>query len=397
MRKKQYRVFILYLVLVTSLIQACGSVPKRNALPEELSVVSEIPGVPMAKYWGDVPSPYAIIMAHDDPEILRQRFPAFVGKPFKMLAISGGGANGAFGAGLLAGWTEAGTRPQFSVVTGISTGALTAPFAFLGSSYDHVIREVYTTTTTEDIVNMRSTLQTITSDAAGDTAPLRALIAKHVNEEVVEKIADEYRQGRLLLVGTTNLDAMRPVTWNIGEIAISGAPGALELIHDVLLASASIPVAFPPVMIGVEAEGQQYDEMHVDGGASRQSFLVNFGVDFNLILDHLQTSGRPSAYVIRNAWLAPKWKEVDPKLMTIAGRTVSSLTRTQGLGDLYREYLSAEEFEFDYNLAYIPDDFEAEMTEGFDPVYMKKLFDLGFTMAREGYPWSTTPPGVESH
>ena len=169
---------------------------------------------------------------------LRERFPALYKKPFTALAISGGGSKGAFTAGLINGWTAAGTRPKFSVVTGISTGALCAPFVFLGSAYDAKLKEVYTEYSTKDMVIMRSKWDTIRNDSAADTAPLRKLIAKYIDESVMQEIAAEYRKGRFLYISTTNLDAMRPVVWNIGRIAASGAPGALDLIHDAMLASA---------------------------------------------------------------------------------------------------------------------------------------------------------------
>ena len=328
-------------------------------------------------------------------EKLRQRFPAIYGQQIIMLAISGAGENGAFGAGLLNGWIVAGTRPQFSIVTGISTGALIAPFAYLGPAYDAQIKEMYTKYSTKDLLKKRSLLNTIKNDAAVDTAPLRAMIAKYFDETTMQAIAAEYRKGRFLLIDTTNMDAARAVTWNIGAIAISGVPGALELIRDVMLASASIPIAFPPVMIEVEANGQRYDEMHVDGGTVRQSFLFSFGVDNKALAQRLNVKGQARAYVIRNAKLEPVWETVDPKIFAIAGRSASSMIRSQGIGDLYREYQGTRQYGFDFNLAHIPHDFDLKEKEAFDPVYMGKLFELGYNMAKDGYPWIKAPPGVK--
>lgn len=387
-------VVLLAFTFLALLAQGCASAPPRNPLPQNLYAQSQIPGIPYARYWGDEAPPYSERMINASTEKLRQLYPALYGQQITFLAISGGGENGAFSAGLMNGWTAAGTRPQFSMVTGISTGGLIAPFAYLGPAYDAQIKEMYTKYSTKDLLIKRSLLNTINNDAAVDTAPLRAMIAKYFDEAVMQAIAAEYRKGRLLLIGTTNMDAERAVTWNIGEIATSGVPGALELIGDVMLASASIPVAFPPVMIEVEANGQRYDEMHTDGGTSRQSFLFSFGMNLKALEQRLNTKGQ-KAYVIRNAKLAPLWESVDRKILAIAGRAAASMIRAQGIGDLYREYEGAIQYGFDYNLASIPDDFEVEEKEPFDPVYMGKLFERGYNMAKDGYPWIKAPPGVK--
>src|SRR5262249_31665013 len=164
---------------------------------------------------------------------------------------------------LLCGWTAADTRPEFKIVTGISTGALTAPFAFLGPEYDGTLREVYTTIRTKDIIEPRSTLSGIIGDALADNTPLLRLLRRKGDDRVMQAIAAEYQRGRVLLVGTTNLDAQRGVVWNVTAIAASGNPRALALIHQILLASAAIPAAFPPIMIDVEVDGRRYQEMHV--------------------------------------------------------------------------------------------------------------------------------------
>lgn len=387
-------VVLLAFTFLALLAQGCASAPPRNPLPNDLYAQAKVQDITYARYWGDAPPPYAKRLMSASREELRQRFPAIYGQQLTMLAISGGGQDGAFGAGLLNGWTAAGTRPQFSIVTGISTGALIAPFAYLGPAYDAQIKEMYTKYSTKDLLKKRSLLNMIKNDAAVDTALLRGMIAKYFDETIMQAIAAEHRKGRFLLIGTTNMDAARAVTWNIGAIAISGAPGALELIRDVMLASASIPIAFPPVMIMVEANGQRYDEMHMDGGTARQSFLFSFGVDMKVLAQRLNTKGH-KAYVIRNAKLASAWKNVDRNIFSIAGRAAASMIRAQGIGDLYREYMGTRQYEFDFNLALIPEDFDVEEKELFDPVYMGKLFERGYNMAKDGYPWIKTPPGIK--
>jgi hypothetical protein len=383
------------LPVILALVAGCVSVPKRNPVPEDLVTSAHIPGMPRARLWGDEVPPWAKEWYALSKEEVAKLYPAITGRPHNYLAISGGGANGAFGGGLLVGWTAAGTRPEFTMVSGISTGALMAPFAFLGPDYDHVIEEVYTTTTTKDIAKKRSKLAAITSNAAASTEPLQELIARHVDETVMQAIAVEHNRGRNLIVGTTNLDIKRPVIWNLGRIATSGHPDALEWLRKVLLASASIPGAFPPVLMEVEAGGETYDEMHVDGGAAAQVFFYPAGLNWDLLLKKLDVPGTARIYIIRNSRIEPKWKPVKNRLLPIMGSSVSALIRTQGIGDLYRIYQTAQKDGLDYNLAYIPADFDETAEEQFDPVYMKQLFDLGYDLAEDGYPWEKLPPHME--
>jgi hypothetical protein len=312
------------------------------------------------------------------------------------LAISGGGANGAFTAGLLNGWTAAGNRPQFKAVTGISTGALIAPFAFLGPEYDETLRKFYTGITTKDILTQRSVLAAITDDALTDNAPLRKLIAGLVDQKLLDAIAAEYRKGRLLLIGTTNLDAQRAVIWNIGAIATSGHPRALELIREILIASAAIPAAFPPVMMDVEVDGQHYQEMHVDGGTVTQVFLYPPSLKVKELAEAAGVQRDRRVYIVRNARLEPEWAETPRRTLSIAGRAVSSLIATQGIGDLYRTYLNTQRDGIDYNLVFIPSDFKLQPREAFDKDYMQKLFDVGFELGKKGGFWKKTPPAFES-
>ncbi len=190
------------------------------------------------------------------------------------LAISGGGENGAYGAGLLTGWTALGTRPEFKGVTGVSTGALIAPFAFLGPAYDAQLERFYTTIDRGDVMRSRGLITALLRDSLYDSTPLLNLIRGALTPEMVAAIGREYSEkGRLLLVGTTNLDVPVGVLWNIGDIAASGRQDATELIAKILLASASIPGAFPPVMIDIESGGHHFQEMHVDGGTVAQVML----------------------------------------------------------------------------------------------------------------------------
>jgi len=390
---------LIKLILVSVwllVITGCSGNPERHILPIELTSQAVIPGVPEARFWGDEwPKFSQDNLSSSTEEQLRHDFDGVYEVPHNYLAISGGGANGAFGAGLLAGWTASGTRPEFTMVTGVSTGALTAPFAFLGADYDDELKKVFTTTTTKDIAIERSLIGTLLGDSLADTTPLKNLIKRYITPEIIDEIGKEFKRGRRLFIGTVNLDAGRSVIWNIGAIAVSDYAEKHSLIREIMRASAAIPVAFPPVMIPVEANGKQYDEMHVDGGTGSQVFVYPSAIDWHVITEKLKVVGDPEVYIIRNAFLEPDYNGVLRNLMPIAGRSIDSLIRTQGIGDLYQIYALCERDGNDFNLAHIPADFTEVPTEGFDPVYMTKLYKRGYQMAVKGYPWETTPPGFD--
>jgi predicted acylesterase/phospholipase RssA len=312
------------------------------------------------------------------------------------LSISGGGDNGAFGAGLLTGWTERGDRPRFDLVTGVSTGALIAPFAFLGPSYDHVLKQVYTETSPDRIYKNRSLLSGLLEDGLADTTPLYQLISVYIDAEFLKKVAYEYTaRGRWLLVGTTNLDAGVPVVWNMGKIASLGTPEALELFRRVLLASASIPGAFPPVMFDVTLNGVTHHEMHVDGGVSAQVFLYPTVLAKRMKEANLVRRKDLSAYIIRNSRLDTGWQETDRATLTIVGRAISQLIQAQGMGDIYRIYQTTQNDQVKFNLAFIGPDFKQAHTKEFDTVYMKALYEYARQQSLKGYPWSHEPPGID--
>ncbi len=311
--------------------------------------------------------------------------------PAYYLAVSGGGDNGAFGAGLLNGWTETGQRPQFKGVTGVSTGALIAPFAFLGPSYDHVLREVYTTINADRIYRARGLTAALFDDAMADTTPLAGIIAKYADASFLDAIAAEYRKGRFLLIGTTDLDAQRPVIWNIGAIAASGHPQALHLVRQILRASAAIPGLFQPVLIDVELDGKKYQELHVDGGAIAQLFLYPPSVD----LRSVGVVRERRAYIIRNARLDPDYAMSERRTISIAGRAISTMLAASGRNDVLRVYFTSKRDGVDYNLAYIPPDFTTPKKSEFDNDYMRPLFEEGHRLAAGGYPWAKYPPGYD--
>ena len=262
----------LVLCLATTLgilLSACSTFDRKSAVPAELRRDAVVVGldIPNARFFRDQP---ALISAEQERALIREAKHLGVGRGGELptaylLALSGGGDNGAFGAGLLVGWTAHGDRPKFKIVTGVSTGSLIAPLAFLGPEYDAELTEVYTTIDQSNVFEKRFITAALLQNAMADTAPLYATISRYFDERKMARIAEEYDKGRLLVIQTTDLDAGRPVMWNIGAIARSGRPEALNLICHILLASASIPAAFPPVLFDVEANGAPYQEMHVDG------------------------------------------------------------------------------------------------------------------------------------
>ncbi|MDG4561932.1 MAG: patatin-like phospholipase family protein [Candidatus Competibacter sp.] len=386
-------------LLALLLASGCATPTRLAAVPENLQNQAQLPGLEDVRYRIGNADDLAK-MAREGMESVKreQAYLETSGHkgslpPAVYLAISGGGDNGAFGAGLLNGWTTAGDRPTFKLVTGVSTGALTAPFAFLGSDYDATLKEVYTTISAKDIVEPRGFLAALTDDAMADNKPLRNLIGKYVNQELLDAIAAEYAKGRILLVGTTDLDARRGIIWNMTKIATIKDPRALELFQTLLVASAAIPGAFPPVLIDVEANGQPYQEMHVDGGATAQVFVYPPSLNIKESLRKNGVVRERRAYVIRNSRLDPDWAQVERRAMSIAGRAISSLIQTQGLGDLYRIYLTTQRDGVDFNLAYIPASFNAPHQEEFDTEFMRQLYALGYDMAAKGYPWQKAPPG----
>ncbi len=386
---------LAFTTAVAVVISGCIVVPERNAVPESLVDEAAVTGFEKeVRYWGDEAPPYSTAWTTLSDEEIERRFSGIIGREHNYLALSGGGSNGAFGAGLLVGWTAHGDRPEFTIVTGISTGALIAPFAFLGSKYDDELKKAYTETTTADIVEKRGILAMFRKDAAADTTPFRETLAEFYDQDVIDELGAEYRKGRQLLIGTTNIDTLRSVLWNVTRIAASGSPDALALIHEIIVASASIPVFMPPVVFEVEANGQTYDELHVDGGVTAQITFVPLEADFEFIMERLDVKGRPDLYLIRNSHANPEWQAVDQQTLELLTRSFESLIRTQGIGDMYRLYLAAVRDGMNYYLAQMPADFEGESNEVFDPVYMRKLFDTGYELGRNGYPWKSAPPGV---
>lgn len=386
------------LILVTaSVLSGCGTLARDRAVPPKLhgqELIGDMPGVRyqalsksgIDEILNDIKSSVEATKASSKPDVANY------------LSISGGGDNGAFGAGLLTGWTAHGDRPKFDLVTGVSTGALIAPFAYLGPDYDPVLKTVYTETQPSDIYLERGLIGAFFGEALGDTTPLFKLISKHIDAALLKAIADEYsRTNRWLLVATTNLDTGTPVIWNMGKLAQVGTPEALVLFRKILLASAAIPGAFPPVMIDVVADGKNYQEMHVDGGATMSVFLYPSALGAAAREQKvLATSKNRKAYIIRNSRIDADWKEIERDTLSIMGRAVAQLIQSQGYGDLYRIYQTTQRDHVEFNLAYIGADFKFPHDQEFDRQYMNALYQYSYELGKAGYPWAHTPPGYNA-
>ena len=387
---------LLTLITLISLIGCAGLIPdplpRDPAVPEESVSEANVVGVEDVRY--DIFSSHGINDLVSHIRELRKGYNQ--GKEdIAYLSISGGGDNGAFTAGLLNGWSQTGNRPQFRLVTGISTGALIAPFAYLGRDYDPTLKKLYTSMKPSDIYRKRGRLEGLFADSMADSEPLYQLISEYVDEEFLKRVAFEYETNRrFLLIGTTNLDAKKPMIWNMGRIAALGTPEALTLFRKVMLASASIPGLFPPVMIDVEVNGKKYQEMHVDGGANTQAFLYPPVLTEKLAKDKtikLRDDVKRDAYIIRNADLTPQGEEVRRRTLPIILNTITQLIHTQGVGDLYKMYLLTQKDKVGFNLAFIEDDFNFPHPEEFDNAYMQALYDYGEKKGAAGYKWYKDP------
>ena len=373
-------------VIAALALQGCATI-NREPFSEAQQVDATIPGIPAARFWADA------------PDAARQMSPSLTGALGEktMLALSGGSDNGAYGAGLLNGWSLAGTRPEFSIVTGVSTGALIAPFAFLGPDQDETLEHLFTTISARDIFKGRFPLAIPASPSAASTRPLTRLIASVMTDALIDRIGREHVRGRRLLVGTANLDAQRMVIWNMGAIAASDAPGRYLLFRQVLQASSAIPGFFMPVMIRAEFGGRAISEMHVDGGTTAQIFSLP-----DEVITGASTDLRPAAgarplhiYMIVNNKLNGEFRLVKPKTIPIASRSISLNLRSSMGGSVDLSYLYAKARGIDFNMSFIDKDYPDAGHKLFETTYMRGLYDYGLKLGRTGTFWQKHPPGQD--
>lgn len=381
---------LAFIVAAQLMLAGCAS-DRYSAVPSALAGDLTFAQVENARFAGE---DVAALRVEVERAFARRRSHAGAASPVTFLALSAGQEDGAFGAGLLVGWSEHGGRPEFQIVTGTSTGALAAPFAFLGSEFDWALEAMYTKTGVDDIVDARYLVAAVNNDAMMDTEPLARTIAKYLSQRVLQRIAEEYGKGRLLLISTTNLDSGKLVVWNIGAIAASENPDRLELVRKIILASAAVPGLFPPVMIDATLKDGRHQEMHVDGGTVSQMFLYPPSLDMAAIIKTFaKRKERPGAYIIRNGRVSPQPEEVERRTLQIAGRAITTMIASNAVGELYRIYTTTQRDHIDFKLALIEDDFAEPYKLRFDHGYMSKLFAYGRAKGVAGYAWQTVPPG----
>ncbi len=346
--------------------------PPRTPFTAADEAAATIPGMPDARFWADSVSDFNA---------------ALPPQPGPWLALSSGGADGAFGAGLLNGLSEAGKRPDYAVVTGVSTGALMAPLIFAGQKYDGVLRDAYTKVTAADIFEVGGTPESFL-----DSWPLKDLIAKQITPALLADIAAAHNSGRRLFIVTTDIDAERSVVWNMGAIAAhagDGGDAALKLFRSVLLASSAIPGGFPPVLITVEANGKQFQEMHVDGGVGGQFFVAPAAAlapagDYKIPATQI--------LLVANSGLEPQFSVVDRTMPSILTSTVSAAVKVDTRLMIDRVYTAARRSGVDFGVATIPPGFDAQSRGPFDPVYMGALFKVGEDIGKSATPFANEPP-----
>jgi predicted acylesterase/phospholipase RssA len=314
-----------------------------------------------------------------------------------ILVLSGGGAYGAYPAGVLVGWSESGQRPQFDVVTGISTGSLLGCFAFLGQAYDKELRHFYTEVSNDDIFRKRHLPFSLLSSSLADSAPLARLIDEAITDERVAEMAAEHRKGRRLYIGTSDLDTRRAVVWDMGALAARDAPGDRQLFRNILLASAAIPGFFPPVRLGVTVDGVPHIERHVDGGTSSSMFFAPPWVPPEQ-RDKLPASWLYGSdlYVLVAGKVYPDPAPAGSRPLPIASRAVSTLMYDQTRSDLHKLFLLSILTGMNYNVSVIPRDLPAPTSAtDFIPEQMCVMFEAGREWARTNRQWRQTPPGYE--
>jgi predicted acylesterase/phospholipase RssA len=374
---------VLAIVSMALVVSGCASAPER-----ELSVDR---------------SPYAVLVTGHDPlnpseympqpkdeavytseEDLIRYYERVRGHALNIVKLSGGGQNGAFGAGFLKGWTKSGTRPEFDIVTGVSTGALLATHAFLGTPADDaVLEELFTTITAEDIYGKRNVLSLVGgADSLLKTDRLRALVEKTITAEVLERVAAEQNKGRRLLVGTTNLDYNQTWAWNLGLIAKQGTPEALERYRDVLMASSAFPIMFPPV----EIDGHLFAD-----GAVRANLLV-------MGLSGRNPPGPPlygpgTVYVIQNGRLKQPPEPVKDSIGGLASKSIGEMMGSSMQGLLIRSYFAAAVHEYEFRTVEVPAGVDIGSNPlAFDQKQMRAGFDAGYKLAQQPNPWADEPP-----
>ena len=372
-------------VAVGLALAGCASVDMAR-IPYSASeaALAEVPGMAHVRFYADTN------VSVFDSIALRSTGTATAQGTVSYLALSGGGSDGAFGAGFLKGLGETGRRPEFTVVSGVSTGALMAPFVLLGARYDDTLQEIYGSDLGASLVKNINVLNGLLGNALVENDRLGHLVARFVTPDILAAVAAEHRRGRRLFVATTNLDSQRAVVWDMGAIASSGSPNALPLFRQVLTASASIPGLFPPRLVEVEAEGRSFKEMHVDGGTTQQIFVAPDDVLFGTAQDQA-AHGLRDLYVLLNNKIDPVFKTVDNETIAVGTRSLQTVLKREVRANTLASYAFARRHGIGFHTAFIDASVGEEGSESFDPAYMRSLYAYGEERGRSAHPWADAP------
>jgi patatin-like phospholipase len=312
-------------------------------------------------------------------------------KEMNYLVLSSGGAGGAFSVGALKAWSDKGGRPEFDIVSGVSTGALIAPYAFLGSAYDKTLVDLYTSGVAKELVDADFLPKGLFGASLLKQEPLRIMVERYLTQDVLAKIAAEHRKGRRLLVLTSNLDSQRAVIWNMGAIAASGRPDALKLFQDIIIASASIPGLYPAVLIKAEAGGQAFEEMHSDGGSASQILTIPEGWMANSDKLGLPKDLKFNMYIIINNALMPEFSTTTNNTFVVMARANSALIKAQTRSALLATYIYAQKMGIRFRLASIDEQVPYSMTDPFNTDYMRTVYNLGYERMASNSLWKDKP------
>jgi hypothetical protein len=384
MRQKKF----YCLLIIICFLALAGCAHARRAVPEDLVGTAVVVGMPDMRHYMD--KPVSIFMRNSLTTSFKDEgksdYLVDGIKTYPVLLIGGGVSNSAYGIGLLDGWFANGTRPVFKIVTGYSSGSIIAVATFSGKDYEDRLARLFTSISTKDVIRQKNIFSVLFGNSLYSSSLFAKKIDDLVDEGLMIRIAQEHARGRRLYVGTTDLDAQEFVIWDMGALASIGSPDSLKLFRSIILASCSFPATLPPVYFQVEAGGRRYDEMHADGGVVGGIFYIN------QLIENLGFKTR--LYVLNCCYMSPHSRQVEDNLVAITSRLIETHTAAKMAGDTYRLYAFAKERGWDYNLAYIPEDFMPHQKEMFDKREMQRLFKRGYDDALGGYKWHKAPPGL---
>lgn len=379
-------------IALSLLVVACSSphtldVRVSPSNYKDVEIANATPKEPLRMWANEAPD--FLYSAHNQTTPIKVE-----GEQLNILALSGGGVNGAYGAGVLMGLQEKGELKDYAIITGISAGALIAPFVFIGGDAMPKMKEVMLNINDKSVLGKKNFLNTLFKDAFTDGENLYDFIADAYPEPMIEAMAQQHRNGKRLFIGSTHFDSGELVIWNIGAIANSDLADKSELIYKVLAASASIPGVFPPQFIDVEHDGETLEELHVDGGLAAQVFFNPSNFNYQQISEALGLEKAPQLDVIRNGALKAPYRPLKDKGLDLVSKSVSSLTLAQTRGDLYRMKYISEINDIEMQFTYIDQDFGyAKVTKDmFDQHYLLTIYEYGFKKATQGQLWVTELP-----